>query len=299
MPFLKRRLGDRKDGRQIRNLDGLHFIMPQIYPNRCDNEAYIMERIDLTAAREYLNKKNAEGPAFHYTVFQLLTAAILKTVYLRPKMNRFITNKTLFQRNYLSAAFVAKNQFADDGAESFVFFYANGDSTMEDLHEKIRKQVTERRAGKDDQSTDVMDILVKMPHFVSRAIVRVLCFLDKHGWVPQSIIETDPNYSSIFLTNLGSIKLRSGYHHLANWGTSSLFVVVGEQKRRPFTLESGTTVMRESIDLGLTIDERIADGYYYSNTIKLFKYLMEHPDLLELPFSTKIKEVDVPQSPAL
>ncbi len=41
--------GDRKDGALLRDLDSMHFIVPLLYPNRCDNEAFISERIDLTA----------------------------------------------------------------------------------------------------------------------------------------------------------------------------------------------------------------------------------------------------------
>mgnify|MGYP000644649225 CR=1 FL=1 len=37
--------------------------------------------------------------------------------------------------------------------------------------------------------------------------------------------------------------------------------------------------MQETVDLGLTVDERIADGYYYAKSVRLFKYLLEHPTL--------------------
>ena len=285
----KRRFGDRKDGTQVRDLDGLHFIMPIIYPKRCDNEAYISERIDLTNIMAYIEKKNAGNPAYHYTFFEMIAAAFLKTVYLRPKMNRFITNRTLFQRNYLSTAFMVKKQYADDGAEGIAFIYADGDTTMDSIHEKIRKTVQEQKKGGNDQSSDMMDLFVKAPHFLSRTIVRFICFLDRHGWVPKFLIETDPNYSSVFLTNLGSIKLKSGYHHLSNWGTNSLFVVVGEKKKRYFMDDNGESVLRESVDIGLTVDERIADGYYYSKSIRLLKKLLENPELLEKPFSEKVE----------
>ena len=35
--------------------------------------------------------------------------------------------------------------------------------------------------------------------------------------------------------------------------------------------------MRETLDLGLTIDERLADGYYYSKSVRLLKYLLAAP----------------------
>ena len=47
--------------------------------------------------------------------------------------------------------------------------------------------------------------------------------------------------------------------------------------------------MRMSIDLGLTVDERIADGYYFSRSVRLMRHLLENPELLEQPLS---KEVD-------
>lgn len=108
----KRRFGDRRDGALIRQQDGMHLIMPMIYPNRCDNEAFISERIDLTNIDKYLEKRNAENPEFKFTLFHLIVAAILKTIILRPKLNRFIANKNNYQRNSYSASFVVKNSSA-------------------------------------------------------------------------------------------------------------------------------------------------------------------------------------------
>ena len=102
-------------------------------------------------------------------------------------------------------------------------------------------------------------------------------------------IRLSKSHSSALLTNLGSIKLKSGYHHLTNWGTCSIFCVVGERKNNPFFNQDGTFEMRDSVDLGLTIDERIADGYYYAKTVRLFKTLLENPELLELPLSEPVE----------
>ncbi|HQC36256.1 MAG TPA: 2-oxo acid dehydrogenase subunit E2, partial [Bacillota bacterium] len=93
----------------------------------------------------------------------------------------------------------------------------------------------------------------------------------------------------VVLTNLGSIKLHSGYHHLTNWGTNSIFVSIGEIKKRPFADDDGNVEMRDSLDLGLTIDERIADGYYYSKTIRLLKKLFDQPQLLERPLGEEVE----------
>ena len=106
--------------------------------------------------------------------------------------------------------------------------------------------------------------------------------------MPKAFIESDPYYCSAVLSNLGSIKLKSGYHHLTNWGTNSLFVIVGEKKIRPFFKDDGSYDMRDSVELGLTIDERLADGYYYSKSIRLLKKLLENPQLLETPLEEEV-----------
>ncbi len=134
-----------------------------------------------------------------------------------------------------------------------------------------------------------MDALQKIPGFLKKTLGRGARFLDRHGWMPQSVIATDPYQSSVNLANLGSIKLHSGYHHLTNWGTTSLFVIVGEKKLRWVDTPDGNRVQRESIDIGLTIDERITDGYYCAKSIRILKKLLDQPELLELPLSTPVQ----------
>ena len=289
MEQYKRRCGDRKDGRLLRELDSLHFITGIIYPNRCDNEAYISERIDLTAINAYLAKKNETETDFPYTMFHLIVTALLKTITLRPKLNRFIVNSNFYQRNEVSAAFVVKKQFSDRGAEALAVLHSREDNTLEDVHAYIRQQVTECRSEKVDASTAGMDMFNKMPRWMGKAIVRFLMFLDRHGWVPSDLIATDPYYSSVVISNLGSIKLKCGYHHLTNWGTCSLFCIIGEKKKSPFINEDGTVTMRETLELGLTIDERLADGYYYSKSVRLLEYLLTHPEELEKPMSEEVQ----------
>ena len=288
METQKKRRGDRRDGRLLRELDSLHFITGIIYPNRCDNEAYISVKVDLTAMNAYLARKNETETDFPYTMFHLVVAALLKTITLRPKLNRFIVNSNFYQRNEVSAAFVVKKQFSDKGAEALAFLHGKDEFTVEDVHEYIRSQVQECRSEKVDSSTENMDILNKLPRWLGKAAVKFIMWLDKHGWVPKDMVATDPYYSSVVISNLGSIKLKCGYHHLTNWGTCSLFCIIGEKKKSPFFNEDGSVDMRETLDLGLTIDERLADGYYYSKSVRMLKYLLEHPEELEKPLSEEV-----------
>ncbi len=289
MEKTKRRWGDRKDGTLLRDLDSMHFIVPLLYPNRCDNEAYISERIDLTNLSAYLDRKNADGPKYPLKLFYVIVAAAAKACQLRPKMNRFIANKNMYQRNELTAAFVVKKEFSDNGAEALAKLRFEPEDTMDSIREKIVAQITAGRSEKADSSTESMDMFNRMPRFLSKFIVWVITRLDIPGRVPASLIETDPYYCTVVLTNLVSIKLHAGYHHLTNWGTNSVFLVVGERKKRPFFGEDGSCEMRDSIDLGLTVDERIADGYYFSKTVRLLKKLLEEPELLDKPLGEDVE----------
>ncbi|MBE6957869.1 MAG: 2-oxo acid dehydrogenase subunit E2 [Ruminococcaceae bacterium] len=283
-----KKFGDRKDGIKLRKIHSMHVIMPLIFPNRCDNEAFISDRIDLTAINAYLAKKNAEKPEYAYNLFQVIVTAVLKTMVLRPKMNRFIANNTMYLHKETSASFTVKKIFTDDGAEALAQVRVNGTETIDDIHNEIFRQVSFCRSDKLDGGTESLNAVAAIPGFLKKIVGAGARFLDRHGWMPASVTEGDPFYGSVYLSNLGSIKLGAGYHHLANWGTCSVFCTIGEKKMRPFYYADGTMQIKECVDLGLTIDERIADGYYYSRTVKLLKHLLENPELLEKPLNEEV-----------
>lgn len=287
-----KKFGDRKDGVLLKNITAMHYVMPLMYPNRCDNEAFISECIDLTNVLAYLEKKNAENPEYKYNLFQVMVTAMLKTITLRPKMNRFIANKTMYLRNEVSAAFTIKKEFSDNGAESLAFIHSKPTDTIDTIHNEIYRQISVGRSETEvDAGTASLEAVKKVPRFLVKFVGFAARFLDRHGWMPQSVIAGDPYYASVVLTNLGSIKLHAGYHHLTNWGTNSVFCAIGEMKKRPFYDDAGNVTMRMSVDLGLTIDERIADGYYYSRTVQLLKQLLENPELLDRPLNEEVELV--------
>ena len=297
---MKRKFGDRKDGRLMRELDSLHYVTGILYPNRCDNEAFISETIDLTNINAYLKKKNnknaklikeGKAPDYKYNLFQLIVTALLRTIHVRPKMNRFIVNGNFYERYEVSTSFVVKKIYADNAPEALAFIHSKDDDTLDSIHNKIYEQVSSRRGDDDaeDTSTESMDIMNVLPRHVSKLFIHLMMLLDKHGLVPKFLIATDPYYSTAVISNLGSIKLKSGYHHLTNWGTCSMIMLIGEIKDRPFFNEDGSYEMRPSVDIGLTIDERIADGYYYSKTIRILKKLLENPKLLEETMNTNVE----------
>ncbi|MEG1560136.1 MAG: 2-oxo acid dehydrogenase subunit E2 [Clostridia bacterium] len=280
----RKRYGDRRDGERLCGLDPLHIFVPYLMPNRCDCEAYITEQIDLTNLIAYLEKKNANNSDFKYTMFHVFAAAMLKTIVLRPKMNRFIQGKRLYMRNELSLAFVAKKKFQDDEHEALLYLRFDENATIDIVHDRIKKEVTETRRGHEDNSTHYMGILGKLPRWLLSLVMWWLRYMDFHGGrAPFELVKDDPDFASVYISNLGSIKLNAAYHHLNNWGTNSVFAVIGEKHKTPYFDDDGNATMREALNFSITLDERIADGYYYAKTFKLLKCLLQNPELLEAP----------------
>ena len=278
----KRRWGDRKDGWLIRDKDPLHFFMPYLYPNRADNEAVLEEQIDITALEAYLAKKNEGLPApERYTLMHAIGAALVRTITLRPKLNIFIKGHRMYERNCISLAFVVKKVFSDNGGEALAFRKFGPETTIDTLHEDILNVVRSCRGDKLDNSTKGMELFTHLPRWAMRIAMKILFLLDYYGRVPDSLVKEDPNHATVFISNLGSIKLNANYHHLSNWGTCSLFLVIGEKHLAPVFREDGTYEMHEMLPLAITLDERISDGYYYSRSIALLKHLLQHPELLD------------------
>ena len=290
MERAKRKWGDRKDGIWLKDLPAMNRIMPGIMPNRADNEAHINVEVDLRPLDAYLAQKNQGRTEDKYTYFHVISAAIAKAFILRPRMNRFICNKRIYQHRDLTLAFVVKKQFSDKSEEGLAFLSIDDKETMDSYHSKIMSVIHDnRRSDIKDTSTGAMDIINKLPQWLINLILSTTLWLDKHGWAPQFLIGTDPNHASIFLSNLGSIGLEGGYHHLVNWGTNSCFVVLGKKYRKMDYLPDGSSDLHEVIPLGITLDERIADGYYYSGTVALVKKLLSQPELLDQPADTPVE----------
>ena len=288
----KRKAGDRKDGRRVRNIDSMHAFMPYLLPNRTDNEACMNDYIDVTALEKYIAEKNAALPEFKYTVFHAVLAALGKTIYLRPKMNYFYQGHRLYERNEVSFAFTAKRKFEDGSDEALAIIRLDTESDVapiEQIHSKVEKFVTKiRKKDENDGATDIMGTLTKFPRCIVKLITAVLRFLEYHGWLSKSFTDVDPYHCTAFVSNLGSIKSTASYHHLANWGTNSLFIIVGEMKKRTVTDRDGNTAVKKVMPIGLTIDERIADGFYFAKSFKIFKHLLENPELLDKPVASPI-----------
>lgn len=278
----KKKWKDRKDGAYIRDADPMHRLIPYLLPRRTDSEVFLIRSIDVTNLMEYVSgRKGIEGN--NVSLFSTMVAAMLRTSALRPALNRFVKGYRLYQRNDLIVGFVAKEGYEDDSGSHLVNVTLDPGDDIFQVSEKVYGKVNASRKGDSTGTDSTVDGLAGKPRWLLRMVVRFLKFLDFHGWVPDSIIKDDPNFASVFVSNMGSIKCGAPIHHLNEWGTNSIFLCIGEKYDKVVPFEGGYAV-RPHIDFAFTVDERIADGVYFARSIDIFAKLLEDPSVMEEGF---------------
>ncbi|MDO4940491.1 MAG: hypothetical protein Q4E33_02240 [Erysipelotrichaceae bacterium] len=272
---------DRKDGTLIRDIDPFHSIVPYVMPKRTESEVSITEYFDVTELNKYIKKANKEGN--NIKLFHCVCTAFSRTVYHRNKLNIFISGRRFYQRKDITLSFVAKQKFDDEAVETLMFLNVKPDMTLNDISHKILGDVDKVRNSGSNDLDKTMDFVGKLPRPILEFIFFIVRRLEYHGIVPEFIKKGDPNYSTCLLSNLGSIKSASCYHHLSNYGTCSMMVTIGK-------METNHLTGKDTLPMTFTIDERIADGFYFAKSLRLVKYILANPETLTEKIADPIPE---------
>lgn len=285
----KRRFGDRKDARLCRDVMGMNQICIDLKPRRSLGELYINQKVDVTNLVDYINK-HKKNDKIKITYFHAFATAIGKIIYLRPLLNRFVANRHVYEHNDVSLSFVMKTEFNDKAEEIMVIMPIEKEDNLFTISEKISSKVNKVRE-KGDKGTganDAIQILAKLPNIFRIPIVGIFKFLDRHGWLPGFLVKDNLYYSSMVLSNIGTLHCGGIYHNVTDFGTCSGLITIGEIK--PVTEKlNGKNVTKYYCEFGVTIDERIADGFYMIKSIHLLEHILNKPELLEERIDEKVK----------
>ncbi len=285
----KRKFGDRKDGRRIRDLDGLHSIMLHLMPKRTESEVYLEHTVDVTNLLSYLAQKNSHNPDIKTTVFHCVLAGIGRVLRMRPYLNRFVCGRKLYIRDDITLSFIAKRKFQDHAEESLMVLKINDDTNLSSITDKIVGDVGELRKQKGSNDFDaIINRVAHLPAPILYLFFGLVQRLSAIGRLPSIFTEGDTNHTTVLLSNLGSIQCDCCYHHLNNYGTNSILITIGVIHKEPRVLDDGTIAIRDVMNLGFTADERIADGFYFARSLKLLEYLLTNPQLLDIPMREEI-----------
>lgn len=280
--------GFRSDGKKVKNVSLIFRVIPHIMKTRNDSQVYFSQDVPIKSMDAYINKKAQEGIKLSY--MHIIYAAIVRTIYERPWLNRFVIDGRTYDRNDIFVSLTIKKSLEDSAEETVVKLKFTGKETILDIKEKLEDAILK---NKDIKTKNNMDKLVlalgKTPNIVLKLVVGLFKVLDKYGLLPKKIIELSPFHTSAFLTNVGSLGIDAIYHHLYNFGTTSLFFAMGK-KKKDFIHEDEEIIEEKCISIAFVGDERICDGYYYANSFKLFNKYIKKPELLEKSIEEKIKE---------
>ena len=92
------------------------------------------------------------------------------------------------------------------------------------------------------------------------------------------------------MSNIGSIGSKEAiYHNITDFGTNSILVTMGKIYKKEIINEDGKKEIRDFCNFGITLDERIADGFYMIKSIQLLEYILDNPKLLEDDCNAKVE----------
>ena len=273
---------NRSDAKWIKPKDTIQAIVPYIMPNRCDAEVSSKVDIDITKLVEFVDKQNEKDLGYKMTYFHAISSCFAKTVFNRPALNRFVKNKRLYERNKITFAFIAKDKLSDKGEERIICIDINPKDNIMTYSKKVAVDVFKVRKEGSNDMDGILKAFTSLPKWLLSIIVKIVMFMDNHGISPESLTEKDTNYATILLSNLGSIKTNSVYHHLNEYGTNSVVITIGTIREEK---------SKKIVDITATLDERIADGFYFAMSIQLAEYIAKNPELLLEDFETKV-EID-------
>ena len=269
-------------------MGGMSQLMIDLKPRRCDADVFINTPIDVTNLVDYVNKRKKKGDKITY--FHAFLLALAKTIYNRPKLNRYVKNRHMYEHTNVSISFVAKVEFEDDSEEVMLIIDVAPDDNINTISKKISDQISVLRNKKFEKkgANGVLDTLGALPNPIRIPIIGTLKWMDEKGILSKDLQHDNIYFSSAIVTDIGSLKSDSIYHNNTNFGTASSITAIGEI-RDEIKIVDGKQVTYKACKFGINFDERVADGFYMIKAFNILEYIIENPKLLEDRADSKIE----------
>ena len=267
----------RADGTRIRHEDPMYYLVPQFLTKRYDAQNMITVDIPEAPLKAYINEKRREGKRISHIA--LILCAYLKAAERYPALNRFIVNKRIYQHNDFTVSMVVLRPGAAN--DTFSKIHLDFGDDLFTVQEKIDAYISENRQDTENPLDKLMGVLTGMSGLLGFAC-GLLRWADKHNLLPKSIIDISPFHASVLISNLASIRTNHIYHHVYEFGTTSVGITMGNMREIPHTVK-GEIVLERCIPLGVVMDERICSGHYFARVFSYIKELLSDPRLMEAP----------------
>lgn len=289
----KRRLGDRRDGRRVRSLSPMQYVVPFIMKTRNDASNFFQSKVELGRVDNYIRKKRKEEGMNGLGFMHIMAAAYVRMCSQYPACNRFIAGQRIYQRGDIVLNMMVKKSMELNAQESSIKVTFSPDDDIYAVYEKMEKEIMKARETGDTNHFDVVARALQwMPTLIFRGFVSIITFLDYIDLMPNVIHRASPFHGTIFISNLGSLGIPPIYHHLYNFGNVPMFITFGTKYTVHEVALGGEVEKHRYIDYTAVSDERITDGHYLASAFKYLDWLFRHPDELDKAPETVIEDVD-------
>ena len=291
MSETRRRPGDRKDGRLLRTLPAFNKFIPFIMPQRNDRFIHYEEAFEVSRVDRRLRALRTEGYK-GIGILHFMIACYVRAVAMLPGVNRFVAGRRIYAHNNIEVVMTVKRELSIDATETTIKVRFQPTDTIFDVYRKMNEKIDEIKSSDENNNTEaVAEILASFPRFLLRAAIGVLRALDYFGLLPESLTDASPFHGSMIITDLGSLRIGPIYHHIYNFGTLPVFIAFGA-KRHAYEIDRhGKVIDNKYIDTKLVLDEGIVDGHYYAQLLRSFRYIFEHPEIVEAPPTKVIEDI--------
>lgn len=292
MPNRKKGFLGRYDGRRLKSLDPFYKIIPYIMRTRTDAQNFFDEKIEISNTEEYIRRKRKEVDE-PITFLHIIIAAIVRTISQKPGLNRFIAGQKIYARNEILISLALKKELNTESPETTIKMKFEPTDTLMDVARKVNAAISENKDMDNKNDAEKLSkLIMSVPGFMVKFLVWLLKSLDYIGLMPKIINEVSPFHTSVFVSNLGSVGIQPVYHHLYEFGTTSIFIVFGMKSKEKVLNSDNEVVEKKYVRLCVTTDERIADGLYFASAFKMYRNLIKNPEQLELPPEKVYEDVD-------
>jgi hypothetical protein len=280
---------NRYDGRRLRSISPFVKMIPYIMPKRTDAHVFSKVVINTDTINSYIRDKQLSG--LRLTYLHVFIAVFVRVIAQRPQLNRFVMNNRYFARNRIWISMAIKRALKDEGEETTVKFSFTGKESIFEVAQIIDKIIGEnRQVGTGNETDKLAGIIMSLPNILVKLLMGIIRQIDKWNLLPGALIEASPFHTTLFLTYLKSIKLDYVYHHIYDFGNTGIFISLGREKRMAMA-ERDKAVVKRACTLGIAIDERICDGLYFANSIKLVNKYLANPYLLEEELEEIVEDI--------
>ena len=288
----KKSFRDRHDGRRLMTIDPFVAMLPFIMKQKNEASNYFTDTVDITNIEKYLRKKRKKGyPGLGF--LHLFMAIFIRVVSQYPAINRFCSGQRIYSRRDIEFIMVIKKELKTSAGETSIKITFTPEATIDDVYQKLSEELHKvKNKGEITTSDKLATAFMKLPRIILRFTVAFLKFLDYFGLMPKSLVKESPFHGSMIITDLGSIGLPAIYHHLYNFGNLPIFAAIGPKKRIRKIGADGSVDIKKYAEYKLVVDERICDGFYFSQAFKLFRSLLNNPEELEEPPKSVNEDID-------